>query len=172
MDEPIVRFCPYCGNPVEIREFAGQERPVCPKCNWVHFSDPKVAAGVLVIHEDKVLLVRRKMNPQRGYWAVPAGFVDAYEDPVDAAARECLEETGLIVKISGLFAVLSGRDHPRGADIFIAYHATVSGGKLNAGDDADKVKFFPLDSVPQLAFNTTRKILNLWIARQKNNLQC
>jgi ADP-ribose pyrophosphatase YjhB (NUDIX family) len=132
----------------------------------VYFPDPKVAAGVLVIQDDEVLLVRRVMKPQRGYWGIPAGFVDAFEDPARAAERECLEETGLEVTPGELFTVLSGRDHPRGADIFIAYQGTITGGQLRAGDDADQAKFFPYDQLPRLAFNVTRKILDLWLAER------
>lgn len=170
MSEQPIRFCPHCGTTVETREFAGKERPVCPQCDWVYFPDPKVAAGILAIQDDKVLLVRRVMKPQRGYWGIPAGFVDAFEDPAQAAERECLEETGLEVIAGELFTVLSGREHPRGADIFIAYRGTITGGEMKAGDDADQVKFFPFDQLPRLAFNVTRKILDLWLterSRQK-----
>ena len=106
MREQPIRFCPHCGIAVETREFAGKERPVCPQCDWVYFPDPKVAAGVLVIQDDKVLLVRRVMKPQRGYWGIPAGFVDAFEDPARAAERECLEETGLEVNAGDSFTVI------------------------------------------------------------------
>ncbi|MCJ7623689.1 MAG: NUDIX hydrolase [Anaerolineaceae bacterium] len=166
MSEQLIRFCLHCGAAVEKREFAGKERPVCPRCNWVYFPDPKVAAGILVIQEDRVLLVRRIMAPQRGHWGIPAGFVDAFEDPARAAERECLEETGLLARVDELFTVLSGREHPRGADIFIAYRGTITGGIMKAGDDADLVKFFPFNQLPRLAFNVTHKILDLWLAER------
>lgn len=139
----------------------GKPRPVCPACGFIHFSDPKVAAGVLVEENGAVLLVRRINEPQQGLWSIPAGFIDADEDPRAAAARECREETGLEVRISGLVGVIGGREHERGADIVIVYRAEISGGQLQAGDDADRAIFFPRASLPPLAFRATRIVLGL-----------
>lgn len=105
--------------------------------------------------------MRRSNEPQRGLWTLPAGFVDAGEDPVIAAQRECLEETGLQVKITGLLDVISGLEHPRGAHILIAYRGEVIGGSLRPADDVDKVAYFPRENLPELAFKTTRKLLNI-----------
>jgi ADP-ribose pyrophosphatase YjhB (NUDIX family) len=85
--------------------------------------------------------------------------MDAYEDPEQAAERECLEETGLRVEITGLEEILAGREHPRGSDILIVYRAKIVDGSLAAGDDADQVGFFRRDQLPPLAFQSTRKIL-------------
>lgn len=135
-------------------------RPVCPACGWIYFADPKVAAAVLVIQDNKILLVRRANDPLRGLWTLPAGFVDAGEDPAEAAARECLEETGLQVKITGLIDVIYGLEHPRGAHIVIVYRAEVQMGRLSADDDVDDAGFFELTRLPALAFRSTRTILN------------
>lgn len=120
-----------------------------------------MAAGVVVEVDGKVLLVRRVNDPQRGMWSFPAGFVNAYEDPARAAERECLEETGLEVQTTRLANLISGREHPRGADIVLVYEAVVTGGQLAAGDDADQVNFFPRSALPELAFRATRTALGL-----------
>lgn len=143
------------------REVFGHTRAVCPACGFIHFPDPKVAAGVIVEVDGKVLLVQRNNEPLRGYWTFPAGFVDAYEDPLEAARRECLEETGLEVAVTELITVIGGREHPHGADIVIVYRAVITGGELHAGDDADQAVFFPRGQFPPLAFNATRKALGL-----------
>jgi 8-oxo-dGTP diphosphatase len=137
----------------------GEDRPTCPNCGWVHYEDPKVAAGVVVLDEDRILLVRRVMEPHARKWSIPAGFVNAYEDPAAAAVRECREETGLLVELDGLFDLLTGREHPRGADILLVYRARVTGGNLQAADDADQAAWFPLDALPELAFTSTTKVI-------------
>ena len=137
----------------------GELRPTCPNCGWVHYEDPKVAAGVLLLRGREVLLVRRIMEPYMGTWSIPAGFVNAFEDPAAAALRECREETGLTVEVDELFDLFTGREHSRGADIFIVYRAHVLSGTLTAADDADQIGWFSLDDLPPLAFETTRRIL-------------
>ena len=159
-----IRYCLRCGTLLEHRLRFGKERPVCPACEWIFFADPKVAAAVLVVEEHQVLLVRRANDPLRGLWTLPAGFVDAGEDPAQAAARECLEETGLQVKVTGLLDVIYGLEHPRGAHIVIVYQAEVQAGALHPADDVDQVGFHRLDSLPPLAFRTTRQILDRFLA--------
>ena len=146
---------------MELQDAFGRLRPVCPHCGWTYFADPKVAAAVLVEQDGQVLLARRVNEPQRGDWSLPAGFVDAREDPAQAAIRECLEETGLTVRITALADVIAGREHPRGADIIIIYRAEILSGTLQPGDDADQVGFFPRDQLPPLAFNATKKVLGM-----------
>ena len=156
------RYCPYCGDPLIVKEMAARPVPYCLACRRPFFQDPKVAAAVLVVQRDRVLLVRRGVDPQRGQWALPAGFVDAGEDPRRAAQRECLEETGLQVKITGLLDVVFGGDEPRGASIIIVYCAQVRGGDLRPADDVDEARFFPLDRLPPLAFRASRLALARW----------
>lgn len=154
-----VNFCPSCGSPIKRKVVHGRERPVCEQCGHIHFQEPKVAAGVLVVREGKVLLVRRVMEPKRGMWTLPAGFVDADEDPAAAAVREVLEETGMMVQIHGLLDVVHGREHPNGASIVIIYSGSVISGEPQAGDDVDGAAFFEPDNLPPIAFEATRKAL-------------
>jgi 8-oxo-dGTP diphosphatase len=154
-----VRFCPRCGAALEKEECFGKVRPLCPQCGWIYFADPKVAAAVLVEQNGRVLLARRVNEPFRGLWTLPAGFVDAGEDPARAAERECLEETGLIVRATAVLDVIAGREHARGADFIIVYKADVTGGELACGDDADAVEWFPRDRLPPLAFAATKQVL-------------
>lgn len=100
-------------------------------------------------------------EPFRGKWTLPAGFVDAGEDPVLAGKRECLEETGLNVEIGRLLDVIAGQEHPNGAHIIIVYEADIIDGELQAGDDVDDAAYFHPHNLPEIAFLTTKKILNL-----------
>jgi 8-oxo-dGTP diphosphatase len=163
-----LNYCPRCGHALEDKEAFGRVRRVCPACELIVFRDHKVAAGVLVEREGKILLVRRKLNPRQGMWSFPAGFVDFDEDPSDAAVRECREETGLEVEITGLLDVIARREHERGADIVIVYRARLVGGEPQADDDVDRVAFFAPDELPHLAFHATRIALDKWLAVQTN----
>jgi 8-oxo-dGTP diphosphatase len=155
-----INFCICCGTKLVLEDKFGGIRPTCPKCGWIFFPDPKVAAAGLICDGGNVLLARRRHDPQRGLWTLPAGFVDAGEDPRETVRRECLEETGLNVRIVSLFDVIPGLEHPRGAHILIVYRAEIVSGELAASDDADQVGFFPLDNLPPLAFSTTTQILS------------
>ena len=161
MDKKKIRFCPYCASPVELRRVQAVERLACPVCSWVFYEDPKVAAAVLLEQGDRVLLTQRAGEPFQGQWSLPAGFVDAYEDPARAAERECLEETGLVVRVTALLDLVSGREHENGADILLLYRAELVGGLLQAGDDARDAAFFSRANLPPLAFRATRKALGL-----------
>lgn len=158
-----VNYCPRCGTLLVSKERAGKIRPFCPECDWIFFPDPKVAAGVLIQKDSKVLLVRRANTPRKGFWTLPVGFVDAGESPARAAERECEEETGLKVRVIQLLDVFNQQEHKRGAHILILYRGEILGGELHAGDDVDKAAFFSLDKLPPLAFLTTQVIFDRFI---------
>ena len=152
-------YCPRCATLLTEEMRFGKNRPVCPECGWIHFVDPKVAAAVLVEQGERVLLALRGNEPFRGLWTLPAGFINGGEDPAEAAARECLEETGLSVRVVRVLDIIPGREHPRGADFIIVYQAEVISGELKADDDADAVEWFRRDQLPPLAFRATQKVL-------------
>ena len=154
-------FCPRCAALMTHEEKFGKVRPVCPQCGWIYFQDPKVASAVLIEDGSRVLLVRRVNEPFRGMWTLPAGFVNGGEDPAEAAMRECLEETGLTVRVTRVFDVISGREHERGADFIIVYCAEVVSGEMAPADDADAVEWFERSHLPPLAFKATQKVLML-----------
>ena len=158
---PELNYCPQCGHALEDKEAFGRVRRFCPSCDLIIFRDHKVAAGVLVEQSDKVLLVRRRRGPRQGAWSFPAGFVEFDEDPADAAVRECYEETGLEVRVTGLHAVI-GPEPAGAASVVIVYRARIVGGELSPGDDVDRVGFFDMDELPPLAFRATRIALAKW----------
>ena len=131
-------------------------RPVarCTSCGRRHHLDPKVGVGALVRDaQGRLLLVRRAVAPGKGLWAPPAGYVDAGEDPRDAAAREVREETGVEVVCGRVVDVYDGGG---GASFFLAFEAELTGGVLGAADDALDARFFALDDLPEMAFESTR----------------
>jgi len=146
-----VRFCLACGAGMQTDGDRGVAR--CTACGRRHHLDPKVGVGALVRDAaGRLLLVRRAIPPGKGLWALPAGYVDADEDPRQAAAREVREETGLEVVCEAVVDVYPGGG---GASFFLAFEARLTGGELTAGDDALDAAFFALDDLPEMAFAST-----------------
>jgi 8-oxo-dGTP diphosphatase len=147
------RFCPACGGEL-TRSPGPRAHATCTRCGREHWADPKVGVGA-VVHDGagRLLLVRRAVEPGLGRWALPAGYVDAGEDPRDAAAREVHEETGLVVQVGAVVDVYPGAEG--GASFFLAFRGEVVGGALAAGDDAAEARFFSADELPPLAFAST-----------------
>ncbi len=165
MKQSPVNYCQICGHAMVKQMAHGKIRPVCPACGFVHFADPKVAVVVFIEQDHRVLLVRRTMQPEQGKWALPAGFVDAGENPQEAACREVFEETGLDVKITRLIDVEGNTDTSGDASIVIIYEARILNGVENPQDDADALLWLSAnDPIPEIAFESTHRMLATWAA--------
>ncbi len=159
------RYCPRCGEALKRRRMKpdGPELQACPSCSFVHYHDPKVAAGTLFTLDDGIVLVQRAIAPSYGKWVFPGGFVDKGERVEDAAIRETREEVNLDVKIDRLLNVYSYQDS---TVVIIAYAAHVVGGELQARDESLDVKTFPPARIPwgDLAFRSTQDAIKEYIA--------
>jgi len=157
--DPQASFCLWCGAPLVVRTLFGGERHACTACAFVHFRPPAAAACAVVARGREVLLVRRRIAPFAGAWALPGGFQDYGEDPATTARREVEEETGLVVVVRRLLDVFYSTDDPRKRVNVIAYLASPVAGTLCASDDACDARFFPLEELPgDLAFANNREI--------------
>ena len=147
----------------------GRLRRVCRYCGFIHFIEPKVAVAALVSDRARVLLVRRAAVPQIGFWALPAGYMDADELPEEAVAREVAEETGITIRVLGLHGVapLAGWAERRG--ILVLYAAEPVAGEIAAADDVSEVRWFTQETIPwdELAFESTAQFLREWLASLK-----
>jgi|YNPBryantNP2012_1023418.scaffolds.fasta_scaffold10138_3 8-oxo-dGTP diphosphatase len=165
MAEPFT-YCPRCAAPLADDFLFGRTRRHCRYCGFIQFQDPKVAVAGLISDGRRVLLVRRAAVPRIGFWALPAGYMDADEVPEEAVVREIEEETGIAVEVTGLqdIAALGGWDERRG--ILLIYRARPLGGALNACDDVSEARWFAADEIPwgELAFESTAQVLREWIA--------
>lgn len=164
------RYCPYCATElVEVFRFE-QVRPVCTGCGFVHFQDPKVAVIALVIHEGRVLLVQRGVNPAKDRWALPGGYMDAGEMPERALQRELDEEVGLAVHIDRLLKIYPMNDGDGNrVGIVLAYAATPNGSTtLGSGShDVQAAGWFAADELPTaLAFESTITLIRDWMLVQ------
>ncbi len=162
--QPYV-FCPHCSAPLSEGEKFGRTRRFCRYCGFIHFEEPKVAVGGLVDDGQRVLLVRRAAIPRIGYWALPAGYMDADELPEEAVVREIREETGVEARVIRLWAVapLAGWAERRG--ILLLYRAEATAGSPTPSDDASEARWFGRDEVPwdDLAFESTAQFLREWV---------
>lgn len=156
-----IAFCPLCGHPLESGVRHGQLRPVCPSCHFIHFANPRVAVAIFAATPDHVVLVKRGGWPEKGKWALPAGFVDFGEAPEAAAIREMKEETGLDVAIQRLMDLSFD---PVSQSIVLLYQAQSLGGTLEANDDAVDARWFTREDLPELAFESTRQAVQVWLA--------
>ncbi len=159
-------YCPQCGTPLEDREAFGRVRRACPSCGLIFFRDLKVAVGALIRDRDRVLLVRRAIRPEKGKWALPAGYMEYDEEPRDAVRREVREEVGLEVEIREVLDVFP-LHNPYARGVIIVYAAFPAGAvpaTLTAEDDVDLVRWFNAENIPwdDLAFESTRRILERW----------
>ncbi len=154
------RYCPRCGAEMVEKNVDHKKRKVCPVCKFVYYRNPAPAAGVVIEKKEKILLVKRKFEPYKGDWCLPAGFMEYDESPERCAIRETKEELNVDVKLEGLYGVYSGKDDPRTHAVLIMYWAKITGGKLKPGDDAEEIEFFAKDEVPKnIAFLAHRQII-------------
>jgi len=161
-----IRFCPLCAAPL-VREAVPpdqREQAVCSTCRFVFYLNPKLVAGTIPEQDGRILLTRRSINPSRGLWTFPGGFVDFGETVTDAALRETFEETGLHVELTGLLNVYS---YP-GSPVIIVYRARVTGGVLSPCPENDAQEWMKPTEIPwdRLAFPSTREALREWVALQ------
>jgi ADP-ribose pyrophosphatase YjhB (NUDIX family) len=134
------------------------ERRVCKRCGFVHYDNPKVVVGSVVRSEGKILLCRRAIHPRRGFWTMPAGYLELNEAPDAGARREAMEEANADIAISGILAVYSV---PRLSQVQVIYRATLNGG-FSAGEESLEVDLFDWDAIPwdEIAFPSVHWALN------------
>ena len=159
----LYTFCPKCGTRLATRRIEDRDRPVCPGCGFVHYNNALPCVGVLAVDKGDVLLVERAVEPFKGYWDIPGGFLESDEHPAAGAKREFLEETGLEIEpteVLGFFMDTYGEDEEPTLNICLV--ARIAGGKERAGSDAVSLRWFPLDALPDnIAFNWEQKALSI-----------
>ncbi|HEY7284571.1 MAG TPA: NUDIX hydrolase [Vicinamibacterales bacterium] len=150
-------FCPRCAGPLERRRLKASEpeRPVCARCGFIYYIDPKVAVGTIIrTSSDRFVLVKRAIEPGYGKWVFPGGYVDRGEELTAAALREAREESGLDVRLDGLVNIYSyaGR-----VPVIVVYAATALGGTLAPDDEGLEIAEFREAAIPwdELAFRST-----------------
>jgi CTP:molybdopterin cytidylyltransferase MocA/ADP-ribose pyrophosphatase YjhB (NUDIX family) len=158
----VPRYCQRCGSEVGIREVHARNRPVCPRCNFTYFFDPKIAAAVVVDIDGRIVLQKRRNDPGIGKWTFPGGFIDRGESVPEGAAREVWEEVGLTVSDLQLLNVYS---EPGETVILVGFAATLHGVQPSVGDESSEVGLFAPDALPALAFHRDQQVIADWLRR-------
>ena len=159
MKKRSFRYCPLCGAELGIEEVEGRKRLVCPQCYWIQFLNPLPCSAAFVTnHQDKILLVKRGVEPGKGKWGLPSGFIEIEETPEEACLRELKEETGLTGKIKELLGVYSQESLVYKRVVIIGY-AVEAMGELHPGSDSTDTDYFNLNRLPEVAFITHKQII-------------
>jgi ADP-ribose pyrophosphatase YjhB (NUDIX family) len=165
-DSHTYRFCPRCGGTLERRllKASEPERPVCTRCGFVFYIDPKIAVGTIIeTTGGRLVLVRRAIEPGYGKWVFPGGYVDRGEPLTSAAIREAREECGLEVRLDGLVNIYS---YPGRAPVIVVYAATAIGGALSVDEECLESAEVEAARIPwvDLAFRSTHEGLRDYLS--------
>jgi ADP-ribose pyrophosphatase YjhB (NUDIX family) len=156
LSDPGYRFCPKCGASLTARKLKAfePERLVCDGCGFVLYLNPKVAAGTIVEFGGGIVLLRREIEPRRGFWVHPGGFVDRGETLEAAARRETREEVGLEVEVQDPVGAYSFADSEV---VVVIFAAKVLSGTPIVGDESLEVATFTPEAIPwdDIAFPST-----------------
>lgn len=160
-----MKFCSQCGSPVTQRIPEGDSRLrfVCPDCQTIHYQNPRIIAGCLPVWEQQVLLCRRAIEPRRGFWTLPAGFMENGETLEQAAARETLEEACARVQGLQLYTLF---DLPHINQVYMLFRAELVDLDFAAGEESLEVRLFDEQDIPwsELAFPTIGRTLECYFA--------
>ena len=169
-----IHFCPQCGSDKIVARVPRKDdkvRPCCDECGFVHYVGPALAAGAILHDGDTICLVRRNLEPGRGKWTFPGGFVDLEETCADAALRETVEETGCVATIEQLLGVYRSLG-PRGKRVtIVVYVARLDGASAvrdDASEEVQEVRWFTEDEIPwdEFAFESTVEALRDYLPRR------
>jgi ADP-ribose pyrophosphatase YjhB (NUDIX family) len=144
-------------------------RNICDHCGFIDYSNPKIVTGSVAVKENRFLLCRRAIEPRKGFWTLPAGFLENGEDVASGALREAREEANATLNIEGLLGVYSV---PRISQVQIFFRARLIGG-VSAGPESLEVGLFSWDDIPwkDIAFPTVELALNDYRAGRGDNLR-
>jgi 8-oxo-dGTP diphosphatase len=152
MNSGSIKFCPLCGTELGLKVVEDRKRAVCSTCGWINYENPLPCAAALVrSSEGGILLVKRGVEPGKGEWALPSGFIEIDETPEKACLRELKEETGLEGRVVRLVGVYS-QESSKYKNVLIAGYEVEARGIPYPGSDSESVQFFPPDELPQIAF--------------------
>lgn len=165
LEETQMTFCLKCGNKaaLKIPEGDNRKRIVCDHCGYIHYQNPNIICGAVVVHEDKVLLCKRAIEPQYGLWTIPAGFMEIGETVEQGAKRETLEEAEATATNLKLYCIY---DIPIIGQVYMLYLTNLQDGNFGAGSESLECQLFTEDEIPwdEMAFDSSIRSLRHYFA--------
>ena len=169
MYHPTLFYCSNCGSKVNLTLLDGDpiERYYCDSCETIHYTNPKLIVGALAYWGEQVLLCKRAIEPRKGYWNLPAGFLENNELAEEGAQRECWEEAKAKVNIEGVLAVYS---LPQANQVYIHFYGELQNGKFGVGIESEECELFNEEDIPwkDMAFASSAFALKKFFADRKN----
>jgi len=164
-----MNFCSYCGHAVGLQTPLNDDRPrfVCSSCGTIHYQNPRVLVGYIPVVAGKVLLCRRAIEPRKGFWTLPAGFLENGETSQEGAQRELFEEARARVQCRGVYRLM---DIPHINQLYIFYLGNVIDGDFQVGQESTDVGLFAEQEVPweELSFYGIGQILREYFSDFKS----
>ncbi len=160
-----MNFCSQCGKKVENLVPPGEDRPrfICRDCGFIHYQNPKLVVGCIPKWEDKVLLVRRSIEPRYGKWTLPAGYLENGETVEEGARRETFEEAGATVLDLQPYLLYN---IPQISQIYLMFRTQLQDGRFAAGDESLEAKLFEEGDIPwdEIAFKVIGRALEQYLS--------
>lgn len=168
-----MKFCSHCGSEkLEDRVPEGDHRPriVCQNCNTVHYINPNLVVGCLIVLNDKVLLAKRGIEPRLGYWNLPCGFLENGESVEDGALREVEEETGMKVEIDHLHAIYS---LTKSNQVYMIFQVKAISAEFETTEESTEIQFFRFNEIPweEIAFSSNTFALQKFLEKHDKENQ-
>lgn len=156
-------YCHFCGGRLTEKFHEGRPRLFCESCRTTIYENPVPATCLVTIDaRERLLLVKRSVDPKKGWWCLPGGFMELRETPEEAGLRELAEETGLAGKINMLLGVTTNHSSQYDTVLMTGFLIRSYRGDLLAGDDADEVRWFAFKELPEIAFNSHKKFIKAY----------
>ena len=165
MRQPIA-FCKSCGAAARYRipdDGDTKERAVCTGCQLVHYENPLNVVGTIPVWGEQVLLCKRNIEPRKGKWTLPAGFMELQETTAEGAARETVEEAGAQFEMGPLFSLINVA---RVGQVHLFYRAQLTSAAFDPGTETMEARLFVEADIPwgELAFHTVQETLRRFFA--------
>ncbi|MBP6660427.1 MAG: NUDIX hydrolase [Chitinophagales bacterium] len=161
------KYCNQCGKEVVFIFTEGKDRFVCEHCNIIHYTNPKIVVGAMSFWENKILLCKRAIEPRKGFWNLPAGYLEDFEKAEDGAIRETMEEAGAAIEIIQPFVVYN---IPQANQVYIHFLAKLIDGTITNGVESLETKLFTEEEIPwkEMAFTSSTFTIKKYFEDRKS----